>query len=249
MVTRRAFVLSAVALLAAACGPSTSAGVRGVGTVLRAGGPFESDPPTPTPTTQPSPTPVPAAPTPTLGPIVPPEAVPPPTSAVSGVEAQSLVIPVPSGRAPAVAPLPPKRLVVPSIGVDARVIPLGTTLNRRGELVWETAPFAVGHHRGTAGPGQPGNMVLSGHISSPGEGGVFHRLPELEVGDGVIVMTEERQFLYQVTKTQTVLPQEVAVMGGSSAATATLITCVPDRVYSHRLVVSAKLVGQPVGSA
>src|SRR5438876_585171 len=106
----------------------------------------------------------------------------------------------------------------------------------------ETAPFAVGQHKGLAGPGQNGNMVLSGHISSPNEGAVFHHLPDLKVGEGVIVGTEERQYLYRVVDVKTVTPDEVSVLDQTPDPTVTLITCVPDGIYSHRLVVTARLV-------
>jgi sortase A len=119
---------------------------------------------------------------------------------------------------------------------------LGPKLDRRGELAWETAPFAVGQHTGLAGPGQNGNMVLSGHISSPSEGAVFHRLPDLKVSEGVIVATEERQYLYRVVDVKTVKPDEVSVLDQTPDPTVTLITCVPDGIYSHRLVVTARLV-------
>ncbi len=105
-----------------------------------------------------------------------------------------------------------------------------------------TAPFAVGQHKGLAGPGQNGNMVLSGHISSPAEGAVFHSLPELKVGEGVIVGTDERQYLYRVTDVKTVTPDQVSVLDQTPDPTVTLITCVPDGIYSHRLVVTARLV-------
>ena len=85
-------------------------------------------------------------------------------------------------------------------------------------------------------------MVLSGHISSPNEGAIFHHLPELKVGEGIIVSTEERQYLYRVTDVKTVTPDKVEVLDQTSDATATLITCVPDGIYSHRLVVTAHLV-------
>jgi sortase A len=159
-------------------------------------------------------------------------------AAGSGPTEQARVIAVP-GASPAASLFPPKRLVIPTIGVDSKVISIGTTTNRRGEPVWETAPFAVGHHRGTAGAGQRGNMVLSGHISSPNEGAVFKRLPELKVGEGVIVATEERQHLYMVTAINVVTPDEVSIMDPTPDPVTTLITCVPDGVYSHRLVVSA----------
>ena len=54
--------------------------------------------------------------------------------------------------------------------------------------------------------------------------------------------TDERQYLYRVTAVKTVTPDQVEVLSQTPDATATLITCVPDGIYSHRLVVSAQLV-------
>jgi LPXTG-site transpeptidase (sortase) family protein len=189
------------------------------------------------PTLMPTPT---AQPTPALDPIVPSEALPP--SAYGGPDAEEHVLPVPDGK-PVIAALPVKRIVIPTIGLDSKVIQLGTKLDKNGNIAWETAPFAVGQHKGLAGPGQNGNMVLSGHISSPNEGAVFHHLPEIKVGDGMIVATDERQFLYTVTDIKTVTPDQVSVLDQTTDPTATLITCVPDGIYSHRLVVTAHLVG------
>jgi LPXTG-site transpeptidase (sortase) family protein len=238
-----------------ACGaPAEEPGARGSGTVLRPREPMsfassaaaasehaEAAPTRETvPTPRPSPTPVPqptAEPHPT---IVAHDVLPAPVA--GGTEAQSHVVPVPSGRPPIAHPLPARRLVIPTIGLDTKVIQLGTKIDRRGQLAWETAPFAVGQHKGMGGAGQTGNLVLSGHVSSPAEGAVFQKLPDLKVGEGVIVATEERQFLYRVVETKVVTPDEVAVMEATPDATATLITCVPDGVYSHRLVVTARLV-------
>ena len=248
---RRMLLLSAITVFGAACG-STEAGLRGSGTVLRRGdGSAALEAPAPPTTSRTEAAgsgraiatpvePVMSTPTPLAEPIVPLEALPIPPGLV-GIEAEAHVLPVPQ-KAPGVQPLPAKRLIIPSLGLDSKVIQLATKLDKRGQLAWETAPFAVGHHRGTAGPGQNGNMVLSGHISSPGEGAIFHHLPELKVGDGVIVGTDERQYLYRVVDTRVVTPDEVSVMQATPDPTATLITCVPDRIYSHRLVVTARLV-------
>jgi LPXTG-site transpeptidase (sortase) family protein len=250
MASRRKFLVSALGLLAAACAPSEAAGLRGAGTVLRS----PSEPASPSqveaeahdavalsahasaaPTPRPTPTPAPEP-----EPIVPSDALPIPAGLV-GAEAEAHVMPVPQ-KLPSVQALPAKRVIVPTIGLDSKVIQLGTHLDKRGQLAWETAPFAIGHHRGTAGPGQNGNMVLSGHISSPNEGAVFHRLPDLKVGEGVIVATEERQYLYRVVDRKVVTPDEVSVMEPTADPSATLITCYPDGIYSHRLVITTKLV-------
>lgn len=160
------------------------------------------------------------------------------------IDEQTRVIPVLPQRAPAFAArsLPPERLIIPTIQFDSRIIPLGTRLDRMGQLVWETAAFAVGHHRGSANPGESGNLVLSGHISSPAEGAVFRQLPLVKPGDGLIIATTQQHHLYRVRDVRVVAPNAVDAMDPTSTSTATLITCVPDGIYSHRLVVSADAI-------
>ena len=240
-------VFSAVALVGvAACGsPDAGARPRGEGTVYYP--PSANDEPTAAPTAiadQPAAIPTPAptlVPTPTVttDPIVAPDALP---TAPGATYQEMHVVPVPTGKPPVAAALPARRIIIPTVGLDSKVIQLGTKLDKYGQIAWETAPFAVGQHKGLAGPGQNGNMVLSGHISSPSEGAVFHHLPDLKVGEGVIVATDERQYLYRVTDIKTVTPDDVSVLDQTPDPTATLITCVPDGIYSHRLVVTARLV-------
>jgi LPXTG-site transpeptidase (sortase) family protein len=238
-------LLSAVALVgAAACSSPEAAGLRGTGTVLY---PRETEAsqtndllPGPTPAMPrllPTLVPVPTA---EPEPIVPPDALP--AAPVGATDAEMHVVPVPNGKPPIAAAMAARRVIIPTIGLDSKVIQLGTKLDRRGQIAWETAPFAVGQHKGLAGPGQNGNMVLSGHVSSPNEGAIFHHLPDLQVGEGVVVATDERQYLYRVTDIRTVTPDEVSVLDQTPDPTATLITCVPDGIYSHRLVVTARLV-------
>jgi sortase A len=250
---RRFMLLSAVTLLGAACGSAAEApGGRDSGTVYyprdatplpgHVAEPTLSVPATmePVPTPRPVPTVVPTPPA-EEDLIVPSDALPT-ASVASTTDAEMHVMPVLPGKPPVSAALPARRVVIPTIGLDSKVIQLGTTLDRRGQIAWETAPFAVGQHKGLAGPGQNGNMVLSGHISSPSEGAVFHHLTELKVGEGVIVSTEERQYLYRVVQVQTVTPDQVQVLDPTPDPTLTLITCVPDKIYSHRLVVTAHIV-------
>ncbi len=136
----------------------------------------------------------------------------------------------------------PDHVQIPSIGVDTKVVPVGTKTDAQGHILWETAAFAVGHHKGSGLPGESGNVVLSGHISSPREGAVFSKLPQVKPGDGVVVSTAERQFLYVVVDTKVVTPDAVEVLDPTDKAIVTMITCVPDGVYSHRLVVKAEAV-------
>src|SRR6266849_3855126 len=185
---RRFMLLSAVALIGAACSSTEAAGLRGNGTTFV---PREETPSAPTPALEPTPTLRPTlvpAPTAVPEPIVAPDALP--TFTAGSTDAEMHVVPVLSGKPPIAAALPARRLVIPTLGLDSKVIQLGTKLDRRGQLAWETAPFAVGQHKGLAGAGQNGNMVLSGHISSPNEGAIFHHLPDLNVCVSITASTE-----------------------------------------------------------
>ena len=144
---------------------------------------------------------------------------------------------------PTATPAPATRIIIPSIELDSKVMEIGTKYNDKGELVWETAPYAVGHHIGTANPGEAGKIVMSGHISSPisREGDVFRKLPDIKLGDEIVLYnTSEREFRYRVTDFGVVPPDDVSVMAPSSEPSLVLITCYPDLVYSDRLIVIAK---------
>ncbi len=138
---------------------------------------------------------------------------------------------------------PANRIIIPAIEVDSRIIELGIVFED-GEWQWERPVRAVGHLKGTSDPGQGGNNVMSGHMSSPvrGEGQVFNRLPEIKLDDVIILNTPVRSFAYQVVGKKVVLPSEVSVLKTTGDETLTLITCVPDLIYSHRLIVTAKRV-------
>ncbi|MBI3967329.1 MAG: sortase [Chloroflexi bacterium] len=135
--------------------------------------------------------------------------------------------------------LPPERLIIPAIELDTPVVPLGTKYEK-GSLVWETAAFAVGHHRGSPNPGEAGNVVFSGHVSSTREGAVFKRLPQVKEHDGIVVVTAQGQYLYRVRDIRVVLPAAVEFIEPTTGSILTLITCVPDGVYTHRLIVRAE---------
>lgn len=162
-------------------------------------------------------------------------------SAIAGPQTVQAARPAPQTQT-ALRRLPPTRLVIPAIALDSPVVELGVRYDQRGQLVWETAAFVVGHYANTANPGELGNCVLSGHISSRSAGAVFRRLPEVQVGSGVTVATADSMFLYQVQEIRVVEPRATEVMDPGGEPRVTLITCVPDGVYTHRLVVVGRLV-------
>ena len=79
----------------------------------------------------------------------------------------------------------------------------------------------AGHVRGTAMPGDSGNVVLAGHRDT-----VFRRLGELARGDRLRLTTRRGVFDYRVAQTRRVHPGDTWVLN-RSAAELTLITCYP----------------------
>lgn len=92
----------------------------------------------------------------------------------------------------------------------------------------------------TAGPGEPGNMVLTAHRSYT-YGRFFNRLDEVEAGDEIIVATLENVYRYVVYDKFIVEPNDTSVTGGDpDERILTLVTCHPIHNATHRLILRAK---------
>ncbi len=120
---------------------------------------------------------------------------------------------------------------IPTIGVNAPIV--------AGVYDWEQLKRGVGHHTGSALPGQAGNMVLAAHNDIYGE--IFRDLNQLAPGDEFTVSTGARSYTYVVTKIEIVEPTDIDVMQPTDYASATLISCYPYRINTQRIVVFADL--------
>ncbi len=144
---------------------------------------------------------------------------------------------------------PPTRIVIPAIGLDARVVEIGWAVKdaAKGVSEWQTADYAAGFHRNSALPGWPGNTVLSGHHNIRGK--VFARLWELKPGDEVYLYVEEQVYPYRVEDSFIVpeagVPEEQRRQNARWIAPTrderlTLVTCWPPNGNSHRVIVIAR---------
>ncbi len=133
-------------------------------------------------------------------------------------------------------PIPPAspeqaiRIQIPAINVDAPIV--------QGDG-WEQLKKGVGQHLGSPDPGDVGNLVLSAHNDVYGE--IFRYLDQLQPGDEVVIFTQQRQYVYEISGTQVVEPTQVEVMAPTSNPTTTLISCYPYLVDDQRIVVFANL--------
>jgi len=131
---------------------------------------------------------------------------------------------------PTPGPGQPIRIRIPAIGVEFPIV--------EGDG-WEQLKKGVGHHIGSANPGEKGNMVLSGHDDIYGE--VFRDLDRLKPGDEIIVYTQDRAYTYVVTETHIVEPTDVQWLAPTDEATVTLVSCYPYMVDNKRIVVRGVL--------
>ncbi|HST03911.1 MAG TPA: sortase [Chloroflexia bacterium] len=147
---------------------------------------------------------------------------------------------------------PTTHLTIPSVGVDSKIVPIDWKMipgkdGAAAKSEWQVADYAVGHHAGTANPGQPGNVVLSGHDDYKGE--VFKNLHDVHKGDEVIVDTEKGQYVYIITDLVLVKEEGVsdaqklsnaAYMNPTPDQTLTMITCWPYGIDDYRFIAIAK---------
>ena len=105
------------------------------------------------------------------------------------------------------------RMDIPRLGISAIVMEgtSGPTLRR-----------ALGHISGTALPGQPGNVGISGHRDT-----FFRPLRKIEPNDIVTLTTMAGEYRYRVLSTKVVGPDDVAVLDAGDDETLTLVTCYP----------------------
>jgi sortase A len=126
-----------------------------------------------------------------------------------------------------------RRIVIPAIGVDHRVVP--------GDD-WEALKQGVGHTPWTANPGEVGNCVLSAYNDIYGE--IFRRLPDIELGDPIFIHISDRVHRYVVRAKDVVEPTQVEFMEPTERPMLTLISSYPYLVDTERIVVIAELEDQ-----
>jgi sortase A len=115
-----------------------------------------------------------------------------------------------------VAFAPPEAILrVPRVGIEVPVLE-GTSdlvLNR-----------GVGHIPGTALPGEPGNIAITGHRD-----GFFRALKDVVPGDRIDIQRpgSAQADHYIVRGTKIVLPSDTSVLNPATGPTLTLVTCYP----------------------
>lgn len=105
------------------------------------------------------------------------------------------------------------RIKIPRLGLSAAI--LEGTKSR-------TLRLGVGHIRGTAIPGKPGNSAIAGHRDI-----FFRSLKGIQPNDEIQIETGDGATRYAVEWARIVAPEDISVLGSTSESALTLVTCYP----------------------
>jgi sortase A len=145
-----------------------------------------------------------------------------------------------------------ERLIIPAVALDAKVIEVGWQLveqDGKQMAVWDVAEYAVGHHMGSANPGEGENVVLAGHVG--GYGHVFRDLYYVKPGHRILVYSGGQEYLYIVTERLLVeedhAPAEqraanAKLIGQQGQEMITMVTCWPpngENKFTQRVIIRA----------
>ena len=140
---------------------------------------------------------------------------------------------------PEAKPIPPEekgvaRLIIPRIGLN-RIVVEGATA--------DALTKGPGHFPETPLPGQLGNAAIAGHRTT--HLAPFFDIDKLQPGDEIDVITLNGRYVYHVTGTEIVAPDDYADVIPTTdvtKATLTLVSCTPRYSAKNRIVVRADLV-------
>ncbi len=158
---------------------------------------------------------------------------------------------------PTLFPTIPTQLEIPVIGLVAPIVPSDPDEVQIGRDTFEQwkAPdkFAVGWHTRSALLGQIGNTVFNGHHNVFDK--VFENLNKVVPGDEIIVFGGRIRYTYMVVNVM-ILPERNVELATrlenarwilpSNDERLTLITCWPAESNTHRLIVVAQPIGNPI---
>ncbi|MBD3282281.1 MAG: sortase [Candidatus Portnoybacteria bacterium] len=136
----------------------------------------------------------------------------------------------------------PDRIIIPKIGVDAPVIlPQGTSepllqkALEKGTIFWPESSLL----------GENGTMVILGHSSAypwyQGQyGSIFSLLNQLQPGDEIILIAENKKYKYQMVGKEIKAPEDFNIQRETDKSTLYLISCWPVNTAWKRIAIKAE---------
>lgn len=136
-------------------------------------------------------------------------------------------------------------IVIPKIGANAMVVP--DVDWQDGAVYQQALSKGVAQARGTANPGEMGNVFLFSHsgvdfLEANRYNALFYLIDKLQAGDEIVLFYHQKKFVYRVTEKKVVAPESLEyLVGDPTKKTLTLMTCFPAGTTLERLLVIATL--------
>lgn len=133
------------------------------------------------------------------------------------------------------APQPPmdNRLIIPSLSLE-QPIHEGDSAATLRKGIW--------HLPHTSTPEHGSNTTLVGHRFSYKDPAVFYHLDKLQIGDQIAIYWHQQHYIYEVSSSNVVEPNDSKIENPTSESVLTLYTCTPLWSARDRLVITAKQV-------
>jgi len=131
-------------------------------------------------------------------------------------------------------------IAIPSLKIQSAILELPLTQNG-----WDTSNLGnrVGHLGETAWLGEPGNIVLGGHLEVNWRNSIFSKLPNIEIGARITLTDGNTVQEYQVVETRIVDVTDLSVVYFTPENRLTLLTCFnynsAQKRYTQRFVAIA----------
>lgn len=135
-------------------------------------------------------------------------------------------------------------LAIPSLNIDAPVI--ADVDGADQDAYFKALENGVAHLKGSSKPGDGSNIFIFGHSSfywyKPGNyKTIFAKLEDVKTGDEIVLWNHGKKYVYIVSETKIVDPEEVDVLKPTSEEQVSLMTCVPPGTTWHRLIIVGEL--------
>jgi len=134
-------------------------------------------------------------------------------------------------------------VVIPKIGASADIL---ANIDTSDPQKYNQALMkGIAHAKGTYFPGQDNNVYLFAHSTNSSlhvarYNAEFYLLNKLEEGDQIIVYFSDERYIYTVTGSHIIDPDDTSWLQQSDTERLTLQTCYPPGTTLQRLIVTAK---------
>lgn len=130
----------------------------------------------------------------------------------------------------------PNRVIIAKIGVNTPIVD-----SANGDYALSKGAWRIPE---SSAPDKGGNTVITGHRFKylPPSNLTFYLFHELEIGDTVLAIWQDKKYYYKIKEIKTVAARDLSILNQTEDSILTLFTCDPIYSQKNRLVVIGELI-------